>query len=100
MFTYPRATSTDLHVLHAKPGRYTWGKIVKFHAIGDYTVIEYTHDGQTFFAPYVEERDLGTSAPTLDQALLLAIAGKHLPSSAITGRAEAAAVLLGIPAKP
>lgn len=91
-----RASSTDLHVIRIQPKRYTWGEITKIHDVGDYTVVEYTHNGETLFAPYVEGRDLGNSASTLEEALLLAIAGKHLTQSAIAGRAEAAAVLLGV----
>jgi hypothetical protein len=71
--------------------RFTWGKVVDVHEIGPYAFIEAIwkvkgpSNGKTGFFVYIDGKDMGTSAPTLDGALLLAIFKKHGQDGAAAG---------------
>lgn len=64
-----------------------WGKLIKAHEIGDFTIIEYDSykdgyrtgetTGEICFHPFIGDQDLCTSADSLDKALILAIAYKY-----------------------
>ncbi len=61
--------------------RWPWGRITEVHSIGPYDIVEFIWKdikgglaGKRGFGVFVAGRDAGISAPTLDGALLLAIA--------------------------
>ena len=64
--------------------RFPWGRIVQVHSVDVYDIVEFiwkdikggTTNGKRGFAVMVAGKDAGVSAPTLDGALLLAIAYK------------------------
>jgi len=75
-------TTTDLAELRRYPSRYTWGRILKFHDIGPYTIIEAAdrdvngrgETGEKSYHYYVNGENTSHSAPSLDTALAGAIA--------------------------
>ena len=66
--------------------RFPWGPIVKIHEVGPYQIVEYLDDrssyprtqqeghGRTMYQPWVNGRSTSTSWPSLDAALVGAIA--------------------------
>lgn len=78
--------TTDLEQLeHGAP--FTWGEIVTLHKIGPYTIAEYKCwqrvdclikrgivSDKTLFHIWIDGRDCGQSWPTLDSAIVAAIA--------------------------
>lgn len=92
--------TTELNVVREFPQRFTWGKVTKFHEIGPYTIVEYTdrfHQGVPAFHVYVDGECTSSSASTLEGALILAIAKKHLEANEARYMAMAACKLMGIP---
>ena len=77
---------TDLESMTTdKRGGFTWGKLVKIHHIGDYDIVEYyprvngrtnTYEDDVMFHPFVNGRDTCHTMPTLDAAIVEAIAYK------------------------
>jgi hypothetical protein len=81
--------STDLNVIRNSPHLFTWGKVVAFHDVGPYTIVEYkreiqtqpqralhtstSYEGVSTFHVYVEGNSTSSSETSLDNALLLAI---------------------------
>ena len=94
--------TTDLRAVQVDPDRFLWGKVIKFHNIGPYTVIEALHGNDLMgspilFHPYVDGRDTGESYPTFETALIVAIAHKHVADRADRAiMAGAACKLLGL----
>jgi hypothetical protein len=93
-----RKTTTDLNVIRNNPRRFTWGQVAKIHDIGPYTIVEFVrHDStEVCFHLYVDGKDECSSCSTLDGALVLAIARKHLEANEARFMAMAATKLLGI----
>lgn len=66
--------------------RFPWGPIQHVHAIGTIEIVEFTWraisndpgmEGATGFAVYINGKDAGRTATTLDSAVVLAIATKR-----------------------
>lgn len=87
---------------------FPWGHIIEVHRIGNYVIAEYLEDtsrlqqprawerhGQRAFHVWVNGVDTSTRYPTLDHALLGAIAYAH--AGAHTGADFYAARVLGVP---
>lgn len=84
--TARRTDTTDLEEVRERRARFTWGKVVAFHDIGRYTLIEYhgreDKDGRatgnleekTSFHIYVDGRSMSSSASSLESGLIHAIA--------------------------
>jgi hypothetical protein len=90
-------TTTDLKTLKTDPNsEFTWGKILKFHELGPYTIIEYLFDGGHNFHPYVDGRSLSSATTTLEGAILLAIGHKNLGPNEGRYMAKGACKLLGV----
>lgn len=91
-------TTTDLEIIRNHPRRFTWGKIVKIHNIGPYTIVEYTDKSTKayHFHIYVDGKCTGTSTLTLDGALLSAIGRSNLEVNEARWMAMAAAKLLNV----
>ncbi len=76
--------TTKLEVIRKTPSRFTWGKIVKIHDVGRYTIVESDEEKlrgkampkatERSFHCYVDGACLGRSAPTLEGALVLCMA--------------------------
>lgn len=74
-----RKDSTDLEEVRRSPGRFAWGRVVAFHEIGRYTLIEYQRlsdelDVKTAFHVYVDGKSTSQSASSIESALIHAIA--------------------------
>lgn len=91
-------TSTELSVIRKYPHRFTWGSIDKIHDIGPYTIVEYKtrESAEIAFHVYVDEKNTSSSTATLEGALLLAIARKHLEVNTARYMAMGACKLLGV----
>lgn len=83
-------STTNLTELRKDKSNFTWGKLIKLHEIGDYTIGEYhpritkgcelTHKinyDEKEYHCWINDEDINISADTLDNALILAIAYKH-----------------------
>jgi len=84
-------TTTDLSkITFGYDSNFTWGRAMRRHDIGEYTIIEYhphlyknhTSTGEidsttTMFSCYIDNRHMGRSAESLDAALVHCIAHKH-----------------------
>ena len=72
-------TTTDLDVVRRTPKLFMWGAVRKIHDIGPYCLVEYVdQDNETRFHIYVNGQTTSTSCLTMDEALIFAIARKHL----------------------
>lgn len=72
-----------------KGHKYTWGKLVKIHEIGEYKVVEYFsykyennhrtdgYEETASFHPYINDQDTNNSYESLDAALVGVIAYKQ-----------------------
>lgn len=92
-------TTTDLEAIRKTPLRFTWGTITKFHEVGPYTLVEYMdrlNRDETAFHIYVDGKCTSTSAATLEGAIVLAIARKHLEANEARYMAKASIKLLGV----
>lgn len=91
-------TTTDLRIIIKSPRLFTWGKVVQIQEMGSYTIVEYKDHltDATKFHVYVDGRDTSNSTPTLEGALVMAIAIKHLDSSEASHMARGACKLLGV----
>lgn len=105
--------TTDLQIISSQPHRFTWGRIRKFIHVGPYyTFVEYlVHpsprdfegagpgeqpEPYVNFHVYVDGKDQAHSANTLEGALLIAMARKHLDPNTARYMAEAAGKILGL----
>ncbi len=61
--------------------RYYWGRILAVHEISGFEIIE---DDQGHFHPYDQGRDSHHSYPSLDRALVAALAERYDPAGANT----------------
>lgn len=98
-----KTTTTDLSIIRKRPGRFTWGKIIRIHDIGPYTIVEYTRKAisnpalnEVRHHAYVDGEDTCNSAFSLDGALLIALGRKHCEVNEGRFMAMAAAKLFGI----
>lgn len=66
--------TTELATIRRYPSRFMWGKLLKIHDVGDYTIVEakYAEEMTPTFHPYVEGRIINRTAPSLEGAILLA----------------------------
>jgi hypothetical protein len=75
--------TSNLKDLRGKPERYVWGKIVKIHDIGEYSIIESINTFgeqptmETEYHPYINEKNCMHGFTSMDAALAHAIAYKH-----------------------
>lgn len=79
--------TTDYVVIKARPGRFVWGKVVAWHEVGRYQILEYrpfvpdssseVQDSARFHI-YVDKKSCSTSASSLESALIEAIAHGNL----------------------
>jgi len=53
---------------------FDWGQVIKTHIIGNYQIIESTHEGKIRFLPYINFKNCHTSFSSLDNALIGVIA--------------------------
>ena len=90
--------TTDLAVIRHTPGAFTWGDVVDIHDIGLYSLIEYTdhHDRKTGFHVYVDGHSTNNTFPTMDEAILFAIARKNLEPNEARFMAIGATKLLNV----
>jgi hypothetical protein len=80
--------TTDYVVVKARPGRFVWGKIVQWHEVGRYQIVEYfpafassrppEYEDQAKFHIYLDKKSTHTGASTLESALVIAIAMGNL----------------------
>lgn len=80
--------TTDYVVIKARPGRFVWGKIVQWHEVGRYQILEYRPfvpnsvprecRDEPRFHVYVDKKDTHTSTRGLESALIEAIAYGNL----------------------
>lgn len=70
----------------ASINKFTWGKVLRVHEIGEYKIVEYDEyentvtkelTGDIRFHAFLGERDLSRCSHTLDEALIQAIASKY-----------------------
>jgi hypothetical protein len=92
--------TTDLDKVRNCPRLFTWGSVEAIIDIGPYTLIEYRpiHGGaiRTTFHVYIDGKSTSNGADTLEEALLIAIARKHLEPNESRYMAMGACKLLGI----
>lgn len=71
--------TTDLHILRTTPERFTWGRILKFMDIGEYTFAEYIPEDEaaTEFWGWASGEHYSISWATIDEALIGLIAHKY-----------------------
>ena len=77
-------SSTDYAIVRVRPDRFTWGKIASWHDVGRYSIVEYKPyvlnssppalKEDNLFHIYVDKKSQGTSASSLESALVTAIA--------------------------
>lgn len=84
--------TTDLEAVRKDRYRFTWGYASEIYDVGPYTIVE----AKEHFHVYVDGKNTGVSALTLDGALILAIAHKHLEKNEARYMAMAAAKVLGV----
>lgn len=85
-----RTTDLDKLLSNRNVWEYCWGEIIQFHHIGEYDIIEYYpwwyEEGEStyesnrnlvHFAIYIDGKDIGEYAPSLDDAIVAAIAYKY-----------------------
>jgi hypothetical protein len=94
-------STTDLATVRRTPSAFTWGTIRQIHDIGPYCLVEYTdrHNDRTpttVFHVYVDGESTNNGFPTMDEALLYAIARKHLEINDARHMANGACRLFGI----
>jgi hypothetical protein len=80
---------------------YVWGKIVRFHDVGRYTLVEYVGKDAagrevTRFSVYVDGRATHRSSGSLDRALVCALAIGHLEINEAGHMTGAACKILGV----
>jgi hypothetical protein len=105
-------TTNDLQILRTEPHRFTWGRIIKIHDIGDsYAIVEYEPDGfrlydtgvspARLFSVYLNGKSLSYDSKTFNGALIVAIAanegGREKNSQYLLNMADAAMKVLGVP---
>lgn len=83
--------TTDYVVVKARPGRFVWGKIVQWHEVGCYQIVEYRPyvmnsnprecREEPHFHVYVDKESKSTGASTLESALIIAIALGNLETN-------------------
>ena len=90
--------TTDLEAIRNHKAKFTWGVILKVHDVGPYTIVEYEdrNDRTTKFHVYVDGKATNNSTSTLEGALMLAMARKHLEPNEARFMAMGACKLLGI----
>ncbi len=76
--------TTDYVVIKARPGRFVWGKVVAWHEVGRYQILEHSPfvpnssprevQEAPHFHVYVDKKDVGVSSSSLEAALVEAIA--------------------------
>ena len=96
--------TADLKIIRERPSLFVWGKIVKIHDVGRYTIVEHddypatnaNRESERSFYVYVNGKDTHTSAPTMEQALLHAIAEAFAGHSAAHHAAFYAGKVLGV----
>lgn len=70
--------TSDYAVVKAAPGRFVWGKVVAWHEVGRYQILEYDPLVPVrtcgIFHVYVDKVSQNTSASSLEAALVIAIA--------------------------
>lgn len=91
-------TTTDLDVIRKHGHRFTWGYVTEIYDIGPYTIAKYRdNNGENIrFHVYVDGKCTSNSCHTLEGALLLAMARKHLEVNEARYMAMGACKLLGI----
>ena len=75
-------TSTDLHEVKDNSVEFTWGEIIKFYEIEEYTIASYNTDNKqkkktVEFHAWVDKKDTCRSYNSLEEAIVGAIAYKH-----------------------
>ncbi len=100
--------TSEYHIIRARPDRFWLGKILWWHEIGAYQIVEYfgkefkesvpTGDLETVtsFHVYVNKNDTNRSFKTLDRALLFAVAYASNEINCASWMADAAARVLGV----
>jgi hypothetical protein len=93
--------TTDLDVIRKHRARFTWGSVQEIHDIGPYTIVEYISrnrdkEDETCFHVYVDGKNTSSSTSTLEGAMILAIAHKHLEVNEARYMAMAACKILGV----
>jgi hypothetical protein len=102
-------TTTDYVTVKARPARFTWGKVVGWHEVGRYQILEYKGreykdghptgalEGKSTFHVYVDKKSTSSGCPTLEAALVYAIAYANLEVNEARWMAIAASTLLKVP---
>lgn len=93
-------STTDLDIVRKHRARFTWGSVQDIHDIGPYTIVEYViaREGKeiTLFHVYVDGKATDSSTSTLEGALILAIANRHLEINEARYMAMASCKILGV----
>ncbi len=101
--------TTDLECIKTNAYRFTWGKVVAFHKIGRYELVEYHSfryersartdelEQTTMFHIYVDGKSTSTSSGMLESAIVRAIALGNLEFNEARWMAAAAVKVLGLP---
>lgn len=72
--------TSDYVVVKARPDRFVWGKVVAWHEVGRYQILEYSRqddeseEPRRCFHVYVDKVGHNTSASSLESALVIAVA--------------------------
>lgn len=103
-----KSKTSEYRIIRSRPDRFWLGKILRWHEIGAYQIVEYfpnefkdsvlTGDLETITSlhVYVNKNDTGHSFKTLDRALLFAIAYASSEINRAHWMADAAARVLGV----
>ena len=71
---------TDLKGIKKNRGSYWLGPVQKIHEIGEYAFVEYldrVFEEETFYSIFINGESISRTAPSLDKAIVVAIAYKH-----------------------
>ncbi len=73
-------TSTDLHEVKNNPVEFSWGEIIKFYELEEFTIASFFPNNagkRILFHVWVDKKDIGMYFDSLEEALIGAIAFKH-----------------------
>ncbi len=98
--------TAEYAVVKVRPGRFVWGKIVAWHEVGRYQIVEYLpnvpnsspreYSDQPSFHVYVDKDDKSTGASSLESALVIAVAMGNLEINHAHHMSTACLKVLGI----
>ena len=100
--------TTDYEKVKARPRLFTWGKVVAWHEVGRYQILEYkgreykNHsptgalEEHSSFHIYVDKKSTSHGAVSLESALVYAMAYAHLEVNEARWMSNAANKLLGV----